>query len=386
MPRSLEELLRSGMDEATTSVRAGDEFVADMIEHGRTARKRRRQATWIGVAVATVAVIAGASLVPLTRSEDHGADAPQRHPTVSRYPLEWAKSLPAGPPTELSYVARGVLHSGDTAIPLPGDGSEVWGKFDSGWLVFIEYDNKRGIPSDTFYGVLAADGTIERLPADPYSHAVQVNALSPDGTLFAEGQALIDVDSRTIVGRLPGNAFFSHEWTDAGLIYATWREISSWWLWNPGSPPIELGARLRDLTTSGLTMVTTDGCTQVVQLHSDGSMTPVYPTCIEGRHLSLSPSGTYLLTQDFKVITAESGSVEPFPGIPESVMEHTWVWWEDDDHFIVSAEGTDSTKGSMRDPGGPRHAILVRCSISTHECEHARKRFTLAASDQLDLM
>jgi hypothetical protein len=382
MPSPLEELLRSGMDEATTSVRADNEFVDRLIDHGRTARQHRQRTTWIGVAAAIVAVVAGASLIPLTRSDDNGVDAPQPRPTVSQYPLDWAKSLPIGPPTELSYIARGTLRSGDAAIPLPGDGSEVWGTLDGGWVVFIEYDDKRGIPPDTFYGVLAADGTIDRLPADPYSRAVQVNALSPDGTLFAEGQALIDVDSRTIVGRLPANAYFSYEWTDAGLIYSGRRENSPWWLWNPGRPPIELGAGLDGVvTTSARTLMTTSGCTQVAQLHSDGSMTPIFATCIEGRHLSLSPSGTYLLTRDFNVITASTGSVEPFPGIPEDVMEHTWVWWEDDDHFLVSAEGP-----AMGGPGGPRHAILVRCSVSTHDCERAGNQFTLAASDQLDLI
>jgi hypothetical protein len=86
------------------------------------------------------------------------------------------------------------------------------------------------------------------------------------------------------------------------------------------------------------------------------------------------------------VITTEDGSAEPFAGMPEEIVRRGWVWWEDDSHFIVSAEGTDSTRGAMGDPGGPRHAILVRCSISTHDCERASSKFTLTAADQLDLM
>lgn len=390
MPRSLEELLRSGMEEATTSVRADDEFVAGMIEHGRTARKRRRRTTWIGVAVVAVAMVAGASLVPLTRSQDNGADAPQPHPTVSQYPLDWAKSLPTGAPTELSYIAHGALHSGNLEIRLPGDWSGLYGKVRDGWLVAVGYYNNRGIPVNGAYGVLTANGAFERLPADPYGGGVQVEALSPDGRLFAEGGALVDVDRRTVVGQVPDNAFYSSEWTDAGLLYHDWTrpgENPSYWLWNPGSAPIRLAADLRwEVTTSARTWLTTNGCRQLVQLQVDGSLTPVHPTCIEHRPLSLSPRGTYLLTRDFNVIATEDGSAEPFAGIPEEVVQGGWVWWEDDDHFIVSAEGTDSTRGRMGDPGGPRHAILVRCSISTHDCERASSKFTLAASDQLDLM
>jgi hypothetical protein len=377
------------MDEATTSVRADDELLARLIDDGRTARLRRRRTTWVGVAAATVLVVAGASQVPLTGSDDNGADAPKPRPAASLYPLDWAKSLPAGPPTELSYVAHGTLYSGDLKIPLPGDDAGLYGKTRGGWVIAVGYDNDRGIPVDGAYGVVTANGAFERFPPDPYGGAVQVEALSPDGRLFAEGGALIDVDSRTIIGRVPGNAFYSAEWTDAGLLYndrTSPEENPSYWLWNPGTPPIELAADLRwEVTTSGVALITTRGCTQLVQLHSDGSMTPVHATCIEDRRLSISPSGTYLVTQDFDVITTETGSAEPFRGIPEEVMEHTWMWWEDDDHFIVSAEGTDSTRGSMGDPAGPRHAILVRCSISTHECARASDRFLLTASDQVDL-
>ena len=404
MPRSLEQLLRSGMDEATTSVRADDEFLAHLIEHGRTARKRRRRATWIGVAVAIFAVIAGAALAPLSRSEDHGADAPKPHPTASQYPLDWAKSLPVGPPTELSYIAQGTLHSGDLEIPFPGWNRagpggfpaidlQLYGKTRDGWLVGVEHYDHTGMPVKVSYGVLSATGSFERLPADPYDGEVQVEALSPDGRLFAQGGALIDVDSRTIVGRVPGNADYATEWTDAGLLYNGWPTANnrvpspSYRLWNPGSAPIELDANLRwEVTASARTWLTTNGCTHLVQLHADGSLTRVLPTCIEGRPLSLSPSGTYVLTRDFNVISTEAGSAEPFAGLPEEIVRRGWVWWEDDDHFIVSAEGTDSTRGAMGDPGGPRHAILVRCSVSTHECERASNKFTLTAADQLDLI
>lgn len=386
MARSLEELLRSGMDEATTSVRADDELLGRMIDNGRTARIRRRRTTWIGVAVATV-VVAGASQVPLPRSDDNGADAPRPGPTMSQYPLDWAKSLPVGSPTELSYIAHGTLHSGDLEVPLPGDDSGLYGENRDGWLVAVEYHNDRGIPVDGAHGVVSANGKFERLPPDPYDGAVQVEALSPDGRLFAEGRALIDVDSRTIVGQLPDNAFYSSEWIDAGLLYHDRTENPSYWLWNPGGAPIRLDADLRwEVTTSGRTRVTTNGCAQLVQLQADGSLTPIHPACIEHRPLSLSPGGTYLLTRDFHVITTADGSVEPFPGIPEEVVRRGWIWWEDEDHFIVSAEGTDSTRGSMGDPVGPLHAILVRCSISTRECERASDRFMLTASDQLDLM
>jgi|RhiMethySRZTD1v2_1073278.scaffolds.fasta_scaffold17500_7 hypothetical protein len=403
MPRSLEELLRSGMDDATTSVRADDEFVAGMIEHGRTARKHRRQATWIGVAVATVALVAGASLVPLTRSENHGADAPRPHPTSSQYPLDWAKTLPAGPPTDLSYIARGVLHSGDLEIPLPhfkpapdslpGWWYGLYGKTRDGWLISVTRYNRQGMPGDRTYGVLTASGSFERLPSVLAKGDAQVEALSPDGGLFADGGALIDVDSRTVVGQLPKNAVYASEWTDAGLLYNGWPNAinrvtnPSYWLWNPGSAPIRLDADLRwEVTTSARTWLTANGCRQLVQLQADGSMTPVHPTCTKHRPLSLSPRGTYLLTQDFSVITTGDGNAEPFAGVPEAVVQRGVVWWEDDDHFIVSAEGTDSTRGSVGDSGGPRHAILVRCSISTYECERAGNKFMLAASDQIDLM
>jgi hypothetical protein len=232
-----------------------------------------------------------------------------------------------------------------------------------------------------------------RVTPDPYGGGVQVEALSPDGRLVAEGGALVDVDSRTVVGRVPENAVYASAWTEAGLLYNRWPTAinrvknPSYWLWNPGSAPIRLAADLRwEVTTSARTLLITNGCTQLVQLQADGSLTPVHPTCIEHRPLSLSPGGTYLLTRDFNVITTEDGSAEPFAGIPEEVVQRGWVWWEDDDHFIVSAEGTDTTRGRMGDPGGPRHAILVRCSISTHDCERASNKFTLAASDQLDLM
>lgn len=387
MSSSLEDFLRSSMRDATGSVRADEEYLGRVVGQSRRARRRRQRVTWIGVAATAIAVIVGVSLLPpvLTGSSTQTDGTASPAPSNAD-PLEWARSLPEGSPSRLAYMAGSVLHSGELSVPVPGDvdSAELIGSTSQGWLIFVEHLDKAGMPTQTRYGILTADGRFEALPDDPYGGSPEVQALSPSGELFATGGALINLTSRSVVGQVP-DARYATEWGAAGLEYLATDGPS--WLWNPGQKPMQLGASLERLAANARRAVTTPqgGCAEIVDVGADGSLHTAYRACAADQPVLLSPGGTYALTRNFSVVDVDQGTVEALAGLPDRVVQHGAAWWEDDTHLIVPAESPPASRTDDGAASGPRTVILVRCSIAPAECERASQEFKMPYWQYLDL-
>jgi RNA polymerase sigma factor (sigma-70 family) len=378
-----EEQLRSSMEAAVDPVRADVELIARVIEDSRRARRQRRQSWWLtGCGAAALIALVGAGLVYLDGSDD-SLPEPDPPAFVEVDPIGWTRQLPQGPPIRLAYVANYRVHvPGRRApLPLPRDVGMIVGKTSAGWLVTVNRTirpRKGGLPVVLQYGLATAEGVIERLPQDPYHGSPAVQALSPDGQLFAMGGALVDVAQRRVVGRTPADAIFATEWTPTGLLYMNPEGASSW-LWQPGSPPTRLPVRVWQTAETepvGLTASRGD-CTSVVRLTADGGVDVVYDGCASDASspISLSPDGAYALTADPGVLDLDEGIVTAFE-LPMNGIAGE-LGWEDNDHFVFPVESRETDK---RD-----RAVFVRCSIATRECERAGPEFTKPIPEQIQI-
>ena len=368
-----EEQLRSSMEAAVDPVRADVELIARAIEESRRAGGQRGRSWWLaGCGVALTALV-GAGLVYLDGSDD-SLPEPDPPPFVEVDPIGWARQLPQGPPIRLAYVADYSVHiPGRRApLPLPRDVGMVIGKTSAGWLVTVNRvirPRKGGLPVVPQYGLATAEGAIDLLPQDPYHGSPVVQALSPDGEMFAMGGALVDVAQRRVVGRTPAGAIFATEWTPIGLLYMSPPGASSW-LWQPGSPPTRLPARVwqtAETAPVGLT-ASRGNCTSVVRLTAHGGVDLVYDGCASeaSSPISLSPDGSYALTSDPGVLDVDEGIVTAFE-LPMNGIAGE-LGWEDNDHFVFPVESRATAK---RD-----RVVFVRCSVAMHECERAGPEFT----------
>ena len=372
--------LRSSLETAADPVRADPELVTRVIEQSRSARRQHRRSWWLSGCAAASTALVGASLVFLDGSENSLPEPdPPRLSEVD--PIMWARELPRGPPIRLAYVVDSDLHVPGKGTLLPGEAGAAIGKTSAGWLVAVERatePRRGGQPVVTLYGILTAEGRFEPLPRDPYHGSPGVQALSPDGELFAMGGALVDVAQRRVVGRTPEDALIASQWTAIGLLYLRGLDASSW-LWRPGSRPIQLPAIVWGIAATapvGL-MSSRDGCANVVQLAADGGFDVTYEGCSAGASspVSLSPSGAYALTADLGVLDVDEEIVTPFELPSSGISGPDQLAWEDNDHFVLPVESRETT---TRD-----RVVFVRCSIATNECERAGDEFTKSASEAI---
>jgi RNA polymerase sigma-70 factor, ECF subfamily len=368
-----EEQLRASLAAAVDPVRAEPDLIARVLEQSRSARRQRRRSLWLTGCVAALVTVVGASLVYLGGSDDL-SPGPDRPRLIVTDPIAWARQLPQGPPVRLAYIVDADIHLPGLRAPLPRGVGMPIGKTPEGWLVTVYAAIRpgKGGPADGLrYGIVTANGSIELLPRDPYHGSIGLRALSPDGKLFAMGGALVDVEPRRVIGRTPANAFYSTGWTPAGLLYASRRNASSW-LWQPGSRPVAVPARLLDTAVTapvGLAE-SSDNCFNVVHLAADGGVAPSYDGCASGASspVSLSPDGSHALTADMSVLDLGDGTVTSFD-LPASSI--AGFGWEDNDHFVLPVESRETLN---RD-----RAVFVRCSIATRECERAGPEFSKSA-------
>jgi RNA polymerase sigma factor (sigma-70 family) len=377
-----EEQLRASMEAAADPVHADPELVGRVIEQSRSARQQRRRSWWLSGCAAALTALVGASLIFLDGSEDSPPE-PDLPRLIEVDPIMWARQLPRGPPIRLPYVVDGGLHVPGKGTLLPGEAGAVIGKTSAGWLVAVERftePRKGGLPDVTLYGILTAEGRFEPLPRDPYHGSPGVQALSPDGELFAMGGALIDVAQREVVGRTPEDALIASQWTAIGLLYRRGLDASSW-LWRPGNRPIRLPAIVWEIAATAPVGLTSsrDGCTNVVHLAADGGVDATYEGCAAGASppVSLSPSGAYALTADLDVLDVDEGTVTPFELPSSGIVEPDQLGWEDNDHFVLPVESRETM---TRD-----RVVFVRCSTATNECERAGAEFTKPAGEAIPL-
>lgn len=373
-----EEQLRSSMEAAVDPVRADVELVTRVIQESRRARRQRLQSWRLTGCAAALAALVGVSLIYLDVSDD-SLPEPDPPPLIKVDPIAWARQLPQGPPIRLSYVVDERVHVPGRRAPLPREASMVIGKTSAGWLVAVNRvirPRKGGLPGVPQYGLVTKGRAIELLPQDPYHGSPVVQALSPDGELFAMGGALVDVAQRRVVGRTPPGAMFSMKWTSIGLLYMS-PAAASTWLWRPGTPPIRLPVRVWEAAaTAPVGLAASRGdCMKVVQLAADGGVAVAYDGCASGASspVSLSPDGSYALTSEAGVLDLDEDIVTPFE-LPLSGVAGE-LGWEDNDRFVFPVESRETNK---RD-----RVVFVRCSISTHECDRAGPEFTKPAWEEV---
>ncbi len=88
---------------------------------------------------------------------------------------------------------------------------KLLGRTDGGWLVFEENDDNQGIQQTPATASSPPSGSSSNYLQNPYLGSVEVQALSPDGTTFASGGALIDLSTRQVIGKTPSNARFASD-------------------------------------------------------------------------------------------------------------------------------------------------------------------------------
>jgi RNA polymerase sigma factor (sigma-70 family) len=377
-PWAADEQLRTSMAAAADPVRADPELVIRVIEGSRSARRRRRQTYWLTGCAAALAALVGAGVTFFDGSDDSPTE-PDPPPVVDVDPIAWARQLPQGAPVRLAYLANGAIHVPDQPEPLPRQAVRPIGKTAEGWLVNVAGDARQGQGGPSVglgYGLVTANGAIEPLPQDPYDGPPMLEALSPDGKLFAVGGALVDLGQRRVVGRTPAGALYSTGWTPVGMVYIG-GPYESGWLWRPGSPPIGLPVRIWDTATNAPIALATSrhDCVNVVRLTADGDVSPIYDDCASGASspVSLSPDGSHAVTAALDVLDVDEGTITPY-GLPTRGIAGMLAW-EDDDHFVLPFE-TQQT--ATRD-----RAVFVRCSVTTQECERAGPEFTKPAPEQV---
>ena len=374
-----ENTLQTSMAAAADLVRAEPELVTRVVEESRSAQHRRRRNWWLTGCAAAMIALVGGGLVFYDESDDSPPRPDPPTPFLQVDPIAWADQLPQGPPVRLAYVGDRAIHLPGRPAPLPHDAGRPVGKTTAGWLVTVNRaarPSTGGLPARLGYGLVSANGTIEPLPRDPYDGSFVLEALSPDGKLFAMGGALIDLAQGRVVGRTPPNAFYSTGWMPIGLLYVGGPNESGW-LWRPGSPPIALPDRIWDTAATAPIGLASSGddCMNVVRLTADGDVSVIYKGCASGASspISLSPDGSHALTADFDVLDVDEGTITRYD-LPTSGIAGQ-LGWEDNDHFVLPLESQET---ATRD-----RVVFVRCSIAMHECERAGPEFTKPVSEQV---
>jgi hypothetical protein len=389
----IEEILRIGLRHGADGVFADTAFQDRAIAHGVTARRTRRRAVWLSSAAAGVAAVLAISFGISAVAHRQDPASTHDNPKVSdtsgdQSPFSWARGLPEGSPPMLAYVLDGLLHQGDTTVPVPGTQSEVIGEAQGGWVVASEYDDKQGTPIRTAYGVLTASGEFTKLPSDPYNGSVQVQAMSPGGNIFATGGALIDLRTLQVVGRTPENAQFASDWTRAGLMYLDSHQ--KMWLWNQGKAAVPVNGSFIAVAKNAAIGVTApqSGCSRVTRIRDDGTLQGLYTGCDDNAPLSVSPGGRFVVTQGLGVIdvAASGASLGPLD-IPAEVAGrwHGLVWWENDNAVLLSIVGSSRWSHQFGKANGTRPAVIVRCRLSSMLCQRAGPELSLDPSTWLDL-
>lgn len=341
-------------------------------------------------AAAVVAITVGITAV-ISHSRDASSthhDPPVTQPSGELSPLEWAQGLPSGASPTLAYILDGTLHQGNITVPVPGDQAELIGATASGWLVFQETDNRQGLPAQTGYGVLTRTGEFQKLPPDPYQGSVQVQALSPDGTTFATGGALIDLRTFQVVGRTPTDAYFAATWTTRGLLY--FDSDNKTWLWNQGTAAVRVDASSFTDVARDAPIAVTDrqsGCGRVTQIRGDGTLKDLYIGCDATTPMTVSPDGRFALTKSLDVVDLNSGEAVGALGIPAEVAKKSdWFgWWESDHSILFSLEGQPGSRNILGDATGSRPAVIVRCEVASESCQRAGPELSLDPSTALEL-
>jgi hypothetical protein len=174
--------------------------------------------------------------------------------------------------------------------------------------------------------------------------------VSPDGTSFTGGGAILDMRDLSVAGRVPGEAEILVAWTPVGIVY--YAEDGHYRLWREGEDRITLGSDPGVFDTGSDLAV--DQCGTITRLGADGTLTRVSPHCVLGSW-SMSPSGRWVVTPALTLVDVATGQTRDLADREVSpAHRYQRVWWNGDDS-VLFREGD----------------WLVRCDLTTFSCERA---------------
>lgn len=362
---------------------AGMAVRLDAQEMWRDARRRSRRRTVLTLAVVGTVVVcggvaAGVALVAGRPGDGPPATAPTSAPTTSAPPHatqrqsvpHWAASLIRGAPPEVPYLVGTTVHlPGGIAVDLAAtEGASdvgIVGRTVAGLVVLIEED-KPGEGFTSRYVLIGDDGATSDMPISSQTGGAQGALVSPDGRYFTHGGPVIDKQTGEFVGQMPEAARVLDAWTPSGITYLA--RGNRYFLWRPGEAPIALDGNpgaYPDGTDIGI-RASDDGCTEVVEIHPEGAVTPVSGRCFHGL-LTVSPEGSRVVTADLRVLDVATGQARQLadPPLSSEIYSFEDVTWVDDTEFLLPVPvGTDGAR-----------ARVVRCNTTTVRCEAATGSF-----------
>jgi hypothetical protein len=236
-------------------------------------------------------------------------------------------------------------------------------------LILAEHDEKGGGFTSEF-GVLDADGHFRPLAGG--SAFMQEAAVSPDAREVFINGAAVAVDTGQIVDSFDGPPGVTVGWGSAGVVYRRSPDDGTRsFLWQPGGSPVPLSVDvLMVARDSNRVLVREPRCVSVVELIPNGATSLVAKWCGNVNFVyELSPDGTYVLWKGAVAQTVTGNQVVRFDAL-SGVQVLEWTrGWEDASHILFPVE----LHGSK--------VQIVRCDVSTTECERAGSPVRVAASD-----
>lgn len=333
------------------------------------AHSRRRHWVWSVVAGMALSVLV---VVGVVLGRQALTDSP---PPLSPPPLpdseSWVRSLPLGSEPTLAYTDGTALVTREGTFSLPGDDAGLVGEAEMGYVVLVEHP-RPGVFSE--YGLVTRSGRYESLPVG--TGAVYDAAISPDGRLAAYQGSVLDLDRRSVVANLPGQAVSVMGWGPQGILLSA-GTASGRLLFDPAtSRSIRLDAEVFTLATKSQVAIVAGRCSQAVELAADGTMNPLYSGCGPESVDAVSPDGDVLVLQDLTLLDASTS--QPLSlGIPPIRYAAGRASWEDDTTLLLLSPVDDTGPYST-----PQQ--VIRCDLVAATCERAGDPITLQRGESLD--
>lgn len=375
---TFETLLRDRLRAEEPIVRPDPYLASSVIDTGSETLRRRHVRRTASTGALVAVLVAGAGVAALW-SKNADSAAPSGPPSTGlpttrepRIPVAaWAEQLPLGAGPTVPYIVGTTLFRPDgesidlTVAAGSGDGlrvadAAIVGQTVAGLVLLVE-DVGPGVALASRYVLVETDGDVVDMPVSTRTAgAAQEAVVSPDGRYFTNGGPVIDKQSGEVVAEMPEAAEYLHAWTPAGVLYSD--HDSRFHLWDLGEAPVPVRSGNPGYFENGTDVGfrTHDGCTQVVRLVADGDVDPINEICLPPL-MTLSPTGSYGLTQDLRVVDTLTGVASRIEDQPLGEMyAHADKFWEDDHTVLMSVEG-------MSDGSG----MLVRCDVRERSCERA---------------
>ena len=393
---TLDTLLRTQLTSAVQDTTVPPGLALGAVAGGRRRRRRRAVAA---VALASVAVVSGSLLLTDGGSRAEGGQVARGATVTSEAALTWARSLPHGAAPALPFFGEGGLWSDGQMYDVPDAVNYAYPprEVEGGWLVVTGHDEERlGL------AVVAPDMSLRDLPGSTsvvgFGDArVEVSA---DGRRVAYGSWVVDLATMQAmpVPHQPESesqdgyrtAIRMAGFTEDGLVYegAPYEEgLGTYWLLREDGTSIQVqppsgwigdGVPADHAVDYDYAADDSDTCVTAYALE-DGAWSKEGYGCMGrslGEALTVSPDRQWLVTDDMPEVwnlTAGTWDSVDMPldvGKAQMTAQMGGVVWETADSFLLPV--ADRWSGTTSpEPEFEQHVQVVRCTMSTGDCERA---------------